>query len=87
MAILRDLGVESVVLMTNNPAKVDALSALGMTVEERIPMLVAANPFSQAYLEVKKRKMQHELPSGVFNQKPEPEPTEGSEGPDPAAAH
>ncbi len=87
VAILRDLGVESVVLMTNNPAKVDALSALGMTVEERIPMLVAANPFSQAYLEVKKRKMQHELPSGVFNQKPEPEPTEGSEGPDPAAAH
>ncbi|MCC6898190.1 MAG: GTP cyclohydrolase II [Polyangiaceae bacterium] len=86
-AILRDLEVKSVVLMTNNPAKVDALSGLGIVVEDRIPMLVAANPFSQSYLEVKKKKMRHELPSGVFNQKPEPEPTDGSESPDPAAAH
>ncbi|MCC6663545.1 MAG: GTP cyclohydrolase II [Polyangiaceae bacterium] len=86
-AILRDLGIESVLLMTNNPTKVDALSALGITVEDRIPMLVAANPFSQSYLEVKKKKMRHELPSGVFNQKPEPEPSDGSESPDPAAAH
>lgn len=86
-AILRDLGIESVLLMTNNPTKVDALSALGITVEDRIPMLVAANPFSQGYLEVKKKKMRHELPSGVFNQKPEPEPSDGSESPDPAAAH
>ncbi|GMV16980.1 MAG: GTP cyclohydrolase II [Polyangiaceae bacterium] len=87
-AILRELGVESVVLMTNNPAKVDALSALGISVTERLPMLVAANPFSQSYLEVKKKKMRHELPSGVFNQKPpEPEHPDDTESPDPAAAH
>lgn len=88
-AILRDLGVESIVLMTNNPAKVDALAALGIAVDDRLPMLVAANPFSQSYLEVKKKKMRHELPSGVFHQKPEPEPEhgEGSDSPDPAAAH
>lgn len=87
-AILRELGVESIVLMTNNPAKVDALAALGISVVERLPMLVAANPFSQSYLEVKKKKMRHELPSGVFNQKPpEPEHPEDTESPDPAAAH
>lgn len=85
-AILRDLGVQSVVLMTNNPEKVDALSRLGIRVDERIPMLVAATPFSASYLEVKKKKMRHELPSGMFNPKPEPEPGEGSEKPDPAAA-
>ena len=87
-AILKDLGVESVVLMTNNPTKVDALAALGVAVDDRLPMLVAANPFSQSYLEVKKKKMRHELPSGVFNPKPtEPEANESSEKKDPAAAH
>jgi GTP cyclohydrolase II len=87
-AILRDLGVVSVVLMTNNPAKVDGLSKLGVRVDERLPMLVAANEFSQAYLEVKKKKMRHELPSGVFNPKPEPPVADGdSDVPDPAAAY
>lgn len=70
-AILNDLGVTSVELMTNNPAKVDALSRLGVAVEQRIPTLVQANPFSAPYLAVKRHKMQHELPSGIF-QPPSP---------------
>lgn len=73
-AILRDLGVESVALMTNNPSKVNALARLGIQVDERIPTLVAANPFSAPYLEAKKKKLSHELPSGVFHQKAETEP-------------
>lgn len=64
-AMLRALGVESVELLTNNPDKLDALRALGVSVERRIPVLVPANPFSASYLEVKRRRMQHDLPSAT----------------------
>ena len=62
-AMLRELGVESIELMTNNPAKVDELRQLGVTVEKRLPVLIPANPFSASYLEVKRRRMAHELPA------------------------
>ena len=62
-AMLRELGIESVELMTNNPAKVDQLRKLGVTVAARLPVLIPANPFSASYLEVKRRRMAHELPS------------------------
>jgi GTP cyclohydrolase II len=62
-AMLRELGVESVELMTNNPAKVEALRALGVRIERRLPVLVPANQFSAAYLDAKRRRMSHELPS------------------------
>jgi len=62
-AMLRNLGVESVDLLTNNPLKYDALLKLGIQVERRVPVLVPANPFSASYLEVKRRRMQHDLPS------------------------
>lgn len=62
-AMLRSLGVESVELLTNNPLKLDALRSLGISVERRVPVLVPANPFSASYLEVKRRRMQHDLPS------------------------
>jgi GTP cyclohydrolase II len=62
-AMLRELGIESIELMTNNPAKVDELRRLGVTVDKRLPVLIPANPFSASYLEVKRRRMQHELPS------------------------
>ncbi len=66
-AILRDLGVESIDLLTNNPDKVDSLTRLGVTVEKRSPVLIAANPFSAGYLEVKRRRMQHDLPVPAFS--------------------
>jgi GTP cyclohydrolase II len=62
-AILNELGVESIELMTNNPAKVDALRSLDVNVAKRIPVLVPATPFSASYLEVKRRRMKHDLPS------------------------
>jgi GTP cyclohydrolase II len=62
-AMLRELGIESVELMTNNPAKVEALRNLGIRIERRLPVLVPANQFSAAYLDAKRRRMQHELPS------------------------
>jgi GTP cyclohydrolase II len=57
------LGVKSVRLMTNNPDKVDGLRALGVSVVGRVPVVVAPNPFSHGYLEAKRLRMQHELPS------------------------
>ena len=62
-AILRELGVQSVELLTNNPEKIGALRRLGIQVDRRVPVLIAANPFSASYLEVKRRRMQHELPN------------------------
>ena len=71
-AMLRELGVESVDLMTNNPAKVNELRKLGVMVDQRLPVLIPANPFSAAYLEVKRRRMAHELPSSPQNAAAEP---------------
>jgi GTP cyclohydrolase II len=73
-AILKDLGVESVELMTNNPEKHRSLEALGIRVEQRIPVHVPPNPHSAGYLAVKRDRMHHELPSGVV----QPLPTRGS---------
>jgi GTP cyclohydrolase II len=69
-AMLRELGVESIELMTNNPIKVDELRKLGVTVDKRLPVLVPANPFSASYLEVKRRRMQHELPLAAAAEPP-----------------
>ena len=64
-AMLTELGIESIELLTNNPDKVDKLRALGVQVERRIPVLVAATPFSANYLDVKRRRMQHEIPPTI----------------------
>jgi GTP cyclohydrolase II len=60
--MLEHFDVKSVLLMTNNPAKVDALAALGMEVAGRLPVVVPPNPFSHRYLETKRARMSHELP-------------------------
>ena len=60
--MLEHFEVQSVQLMTNNPAKVDALRALGIHVAGRLPVVVAPNPFSAGYLETKRARMAHELP-------------------------
>jgi GTP cyclohydrolase II len=63
--MLAHFDVQSVQLMTNNPAKVDALRSLGVQVAGRLPVVVAPNPFSAGYLETKRARMAHELPAGV----------------------
>jgi GTP cyclohydrolase II len=62
-AMLEHLGVRSVRLMTNNPAKVKALRALGVAIEGRAPVVVGATPHSASYLEAKRLRMGHTLPS------------------------
>jgi len=60
-AILRDLGVSRVRLLTNNPRKVRALSDAGIEIVARIPCEAAPTPHSLRYLRTKKEKMGHAL--------------------------
>jgi GTP cyclohydrolase II len=61
--MLVHLGVSSVRLLTNNPAKVRGLAALGVRVNGRVPVVVAANKHSARYLEAKRLRMEHDLPA------------------------
>lgn len=58
-AIYRDLGVKSVVLMTNNPDKVSGLEASGIEVVRRESVIVASNEHSQGYLDAKRARLGH----------------------------
>jgi len=58
-AMLRDLGVRSVTLMTNNPSKVDELRAEGIDVVRRVPHLVPPHALNRGYLEAKRARMGH----------------------------
>lgn len=59
--ILRSLGVESVRLMTNNPAKVRGLEDYGLDVAERLPIVIASRADNEFYLNTKMLKMNHIL--------------------------
>jgi len=60
--MLEHLGVESVRLLTNNPAKVAAMRGLGVRVVGRKPIVVSPTPHSARYLETKRSRMDHDLP-------------------------
>ncbi len=55
------LGVRQVRLMTNNPAKVDALAAAGVIVAERVPHQLPPNPHNARYLDTKRDRTGHIL--------------------------
>ncbi|TKY71488.1 Bifunctional riboflavin biosynthesis protein RIBA 1 [Spatholobus suberectus] len=57
--MLRDLGVRSMKLMTNNPAKYVGLKGYGLTVSGRIPLLTLITSENKRYLETKRVKMGH----------------------------
>lgn len=59
--MLKDLGVLSVVLMTNNPAKVAGLAAHGVAVTRRAPHAVPVPAHAGAYMEAKRVRMGHLL--------------------------
>ena len=60
--ILRDLKVETVRLMTNNPDKSTSLADFGIEVAERVPLTPHANDHNLTYLMTKRDRMGHELP-------------------------
>jgi 3,4-dihydroxy 2-butanone 4-phosphate synthase/GTP cyclohydrolase II len=59
--ILRDLGLSTIRIMTNNPRKVVGLDAYGLTIVERVPLETHGNKENQGYLETKRDKLGHLL--------------------------
>jgi GTP cyclohydrolase II len=57
--ILKQLGVKSVRLLSNNPEKVEALERAGVEVIERVPCEVSITPHAEDYLRTKKEKLGH----------------------------
>ena len=60
--MLELLGVKAIRLMTNNPAKVEALEATGVKVSERVPHSLPDNPHNARYLATKRDRAGHILP-------------------------
>ncbi|MFT4299888.1 MAG: bifunctional 3,4-dihydroxy-2-butanone-4-phosphate synthase/GTP cyclohydrolase II [Aeromicrobium sp.] len=60
--ILRDLGVRSVRLLTNNPGKTAALEQYGIAVDGQLPLHIAPTEHNLRYLTTKAERMGHDLP-------------------------
>ena len=59
--ILKDLGVTSIRLLTNNPDKIYQLSDFGLEIKERIPLQMDATAHDLFYLKTKQKRMGHIL--------------------------
>jgi 3,4-dihydroxy 2-butanone 4-phosphate synthase/GTP cyclohydrolase II len=59
--ILRDLGVRSMRLLTNNPRKFVGLEGYGLSVVESVPIEIEPSEHTRAYLKTKKEKLGHKL--------------------------
>lgn len=59
--ILRDLGVKTMRLLTNNPDKVYQLSEFGLEITQRVPIQMDANDYDLFYLKTKQERMGHIL--------------------------
>ena len=57
--ILRDLGLTSIKLMTNNPRKIVGLDGYGLAITERVPLVTAPTEANASYLRVKRDKLGH----------------------------
>ena len=59
--MLLAVGIKDVCLLTNNPDKVSGLQDLGITVSERMPLVVGVSDENRAYLETKATRMGHDI--------------------------
>jgi 3,4-dihydroxy 2-butanone 4-phosphate synthase / GTP cyclohydrolase II len=59
--MLADLGVRSVRLLTNNPAKVSGLTDGGVDITARVPLAAAVTPYNLRYLVTKRDKLGHQI--------------------------
>jgi 3,4-dihydroxy 2-butanone 4-phosphate synthase / GTP cyclohydrolase II len=65
VAILQDLGITSVRLLSNNPAKRSFLEEAGIAVTETVPLIVGLADQNLGYLEAKRARMGHEIPTNL----------------------
>lgn len=71
--ILKDLGIEKIRVLTNNPSKIEGLEKYGIEITETIPILTEPNESNAFYLQTKKQRMNHRLgsrtmPQGIVQQ-------------------
>ena len=59
--ILRDLGLNKIKLLTNNPTKVVGLEGFGLKITTIVPIEIEPGKYNQKYLQTKKRKLGHKL--------------------------
>ena len=59
--MVRELGIRSIRLITNNPNKIVGLKAIGVPITGRIPLQMPPNPHNRHYLDTKRRKSGHLL--------------------------
>jgi len=71
-AILRDLGISSVRLLSNNPEKRRQLIEHGIEVTELVPLVVGVGDVNIGYLGAKRDRMGHQLPGALVNSPTEP---------------
>jgi len=57
--ILLDLGVKSIILLTNNPQKIVGIKGYGISIKARQPLIIEAHKHNRRYLKTKKNKMGH----------------------------
>ncbi len=57
--VLDDLNIKQIRILTNNPIKVSELAKLGITIAERIPLIIKPNKYNQKYFITKKDKFNH----------------------------
>jgi 3,4-dihydroxy 2-butanone 4-phosphate synthase/GTP cyclohydrolase II len=61
--ILRDLGVRTMRLLSNNPRKLIGIEGYDLAVSEWLPLEIPASEFTHRYLKAKKEKLGHRLKS------------------------
>ena len=61
VAILHDLGISKIELLTNNPRKIQKLEELGIEITKRLPIQVPSSSIAQPYLRAKAEQMGHLL--------------------------
>ena len=61
LQILKDLGLNEVRLLTNNPKKVIGLEGYGLEIVEQLPIALPSNPHNEKYLDTKRNRMGHTL--------------------------
>ncbi len=57
--ILADLGLSTIMLLTNNPKKIEGLEKYGLRIAKRVPLLIKPNKNNKIYLKTKKEKLGH----------------------------